>query len=91
VARALEHSDLIIELHGTASILSRFAETHDIRLITSRPRRASDYPELGRLGLDQDRHVSEFREARQQWAVLSAKRPAAAKPQSEFITTVMEN
>lgn len=80
VASALHKSDLIIELHDTPQIdmnsliSDRFYATHNIKLITSRPRSAADYPELKALNLNEDRFVSEFRNPGQQWAVLSAKR-----------------
>jgi hypothetical protein len=82
VAGALADSDLVVELHGARCadtprlILDRFSPTHDVQVITARKRCAAHYAELADLALEEDRFVDEFREAGQQWAVLSARRPA---------------
>jgi hypothetical protein len=79
LATSLYHSDLIIELHPTgqegsiSEFLERFSATHDIELVTSRPRFARDFPDLTHPRLLDDRLVNEYRQVGQQWAVITAK------------------
>jgi hypothetical protein len=76
----LRGSDVLVELHDfidrsiSPTIISRFAETHDIALISSLERDPSTYPALETFS-DWDRHVAvaEFREDQMQWAFLRAK------------------
>lgn len=76
--------DLLVELHDfidgsiSPTILSRFAETHDISLISSLDRDPSTYPALESFN-DWDRRVAvaEFREEQMQWALMRAKRKSS--------------
>ena len=79
----LSVSDVLVELHDfidrtiSPTIISRFAETHDISLISSHERDPSTYPALETFS-DWDRHVAvaEFREDQMQWAFMRAKHSA---------------
>ena len=77
----LRVSDVLVELHDfidrsiSPTIISRFSETHDISLVSSRERDPSTYPALETFN-DWDRHVAvaEFREDQMQWAFMRAKK-----------------
>jgi hypothetical protein len=79
----LRVSDVLVELHDfidrsiSATIISRFADTHDISLVSSLERDPSTYPALETFN-DWDRHVAvaEFRPERMQWAFMRAKHSA---------------
>ena len=78
---SLRVSDVLVELHDfidasiTETILSRFAQTHDISLINSEERDPSSCPVLENFS-DWDRRVAvaEFREEQMQWAFMRSKR-----------------
>ena len=79
----LRVSDVLVELHDfvdrsiSPTIISRFADTHDISLISSLERDPSTYPALETFN-DWDRHVAvaEFRPEQMQWAFMRAKHSA---------------
>lgn len=76
----LAGSDLLVELHDlidpriTPTILSRFAATHDIALLSSTSRDPSAYSTLEGFS-DWERRVAvaEFREQQMQWAFMRPK------------------
>ena len=77
-------SDLLVELHDfidrtiSPTIISRFAETHDISLISSLDREPSTYTALESFNnWDRRVAVAEFREEQMQWAVMRAKHRSA--------------
>lgn len=81
-APRLKGFDILVELHdfahaGLTGILrTRFSATHDIRFITSQPRKGSDYPVLDFLPpAEQDMAVNEYRRPGQQWAYMQSKAP----------------
>lgn len=79
----LRVSDVLVELHDfvdrsiSPTIISRFADTHDISLISSVERDPSTYPALETFN-DWDRHVAvaELRPEQMQWAFMRAKHSA---------------
>jgi len=79
----LRVSDVLVELHDfidrsiSPTIISRFADTHDISIISSLERDPSTYPALETFN-DWDRHVAvaEFRPEQMQWAFMRAKHSA---------------
>jgi len=79
----LRVSDVLVELHDfidrsiSPTIISRFADTHDISLVSGLERDPSNYPALETFN-DWDRHVAvaEFRPERMQWAFMRAKHSA---------------
>lgn len=79
----LRVSDVLVELHDfidrsiSPTIISRFADTHDISLVSGLERDPSTYPALETFN-DWDRHVAvtEFRPERMQWAFMRAKHSA---------------
>lgn len=79
----LRVSDVLVELHDfidrsiSPTIISRFADTHDISLVSGLERDPSNYPALETFN-DWDRHVAvaEFRPERMQWAYMRAKHSA---------------
>ena len=79
----LRVSDVLVELHDfidrsiSPTIISRFADTHDISIISSIERDPSTYPALETFN-DWDRHVAvaEFRDEQMQWAFMRAKHSA---------------
>ena len=83
--KAVDHlaaCDMLIELHDfidpsiSSTIQRRFADTHEIRLITSRPRDPAAFPATNFLsGLEQRVAVAEFRPDNMQWAFMHAKMP----------------
>jgi hypothetical protein len=72
--------DVLVELHDfidrsiSETIVSRFAQTHDISLINTTGRDPSNYPALKNFD-DWDRRVAvaEFREEQMQWAFMRAR------------------
>lgn len=73
-------SDILVELHDcidatiSPTILARFAESHDVQVVTKVDRDASTYSDLSDLTrLQQNLAVSEFRWGPLLWAFLSAK------------------
>jgi predicted O-methyltransferase YrrM len=76
----MNSADILVELHDfentyiSQTIAARFEATHDITLLTSVERDASQYPALDFLE-QQERHlaVNEFRPADQQWAFMTPK------------------
>lgn len=80
---ALLCSDAIVEMHEhtrpglTTAIVERFRSTHRVQLISSQSRQATDFPCLDFLKpADQARALDEMRVYPQQWAYLTAERPA---------------
>jgi len=81
----LRVSDVLVELHDfidrsiSPTIISRFADTHDISLVNSLERDPSTYPALETFN-DWDRHVAvaEFRPEQMQWAFMRAKHSASS-------------
>jgi|SRR6185369_7333349 O-methyltransferase len=79
----LRVSDVLVELHDfidrsiSPTIISRFADTHDISLVSGLERDPSNYPALETFN-DWDRRVAvtEFRPERMQWAFMRAKHSA---------------
>ena len=79
----LRVSDVLVELHDfidrsiSPTIISRFADTHDISLVSGLERDPSNYPALETFN-DWDRHVAvaEFRDEQMQWAFMRAKHSA---------------
>jgi len=79
----LRVSDVLVELHNfvdrsiSPTIISRFADTHDISLVSSLERDPATYPALETFN-DWDRHVAvaEFRPEQMQWAFMRAKHSA---------------
>ena len=79
----LRVSDVLVELHDfidrsiSPTIISRFADTHDIALVSGLERDPSNYPALETFN-DWDRRVAvtEFRPERMQWAFMRAKHSA---------------
>lgn len=74
-------SDVLVELHDfidrtiSPTIISRFARTHDISLVSSLDRDPSTYSPLESFSdWDQRVAVAEFREEQMQWAFMRAKR-----------------
>ena len=76
----LRVSDVLVELHDfidrsiSPTIISRFADTHDISLVSGLERDPSNYPALETFN-DWDRHVAvaEFRPEQMQWAFMHGK------------------
>jgi hypothetical protein len=80
LAPELLKSDLLIELHDmivpniTPTILSRFAETHEVTLVDAAERDPSAFPILKDFDLlTQRTAVAEFRDGPMQWGYLQAK------------------
>jgi len=81
----LRVSDVLVELHDfidrsiSPTIISRFADTHDISLVSGLERDPSNYPALETFN-DWDRRVAvtEFRPERMQWAFMRAKHSASS-------------
>ena len=79
----LRVSDVLVELHDfidrsiSPTIISRFADTHEIALVSGLERDPSNYPALETFN-DWDRRVAvtEFRPERMQWAFMRAKHSA---------------
>ncbi|HEX5603266.1 MAG TPA: hypothetical protein VFX63_11975 [Pyrinomonadaceae bacterium] len=79
----LRVSDVLVELHDfidrsiSPTMISRFADTHDISIVSGLERDPSTYPALETFN-DWDRHVAvaEFRPERMQWAFMRAKHSA---------------
>jgi ribosomal protein L11 methylase PrmA len=72
--------DLVVELHEmvtagiTETILNRFLDSHEITLIDSETRDASQYPAIKHYpAAVRATAVAEFRDTRMQWAHMSAK------------------
>lgn len=79
LAPKLRSADLVVELHDlvdpriTPAITERFADTHEMLLVQTRPRDPADYPALRRWPRRvQRRAVDELRVAPMQWAVLTS-------------------
>src|SRR6185369_14053667 len=77
---ALSSCDMLIELHDfidpsiSGTLQRRFADTHDIDLIDSRPRDPQAFPAVSFLTkLEQRLAVAEFRPDNMQWAFMCAK------------------
>lgn len=76
VAPALSRVDHLVELHDfvdpsiKSTILARFRDTHDARLVATRPRRAADYPELA---AGTTRVLDEHRPCPMEWVVLTRR------------------
>lgn len=83
----LSRCDLLVELHDfidrniSRTIMSRFAATHDITLVSSAARDPSAYPGLSALSPD-DRllAVAEGRPETMQWAFMTAREISAQNP-----------
>ena len=82
IAPKLKHFDLLVELHDfvhaglTKTLQNRFSASHDIRLITSQPRRGEDVPSLSFLpAIEQSMAVNEYRRVGQQWAWMQSRAP----------------
>jgi len=80
VDQMVRPSDVLVELHDfidrsiSPTIISRFADTHDISVVSSLGRDPSTYSALETFN-DWDRHVAvaEFRPEQMQWAFMHAK------------------
>ena len=85
-APALATTDLIVELHDfvdptiSATIIERFAPTHNIEIVDARPRNPSDYPILATLTPKFQRFtLNEGRPTEphpMQWAVITSSHAA---------------
>ncbi|MGE9781581.1 hypothetical protein [Janibacter sp. G368] len=75
VAPALSRVDHLVELHDFVdssikpTILARFSDTHEARLIATRPRTAADYPELS---TQLTRVLDEHRPGPMEWVLLTS-------------------
>ncbi len=76
----LRTADIVVELHDfiepsiSRTIQSRFADSHDIALISSVERSAVDYPMLHHLDdKDQRLALAEFRPETMQWALMTSR------------------
>jgi hypothetical protein len=81
----LEHCDVLVEFHDfinpaiSSTLLSRFAPTHALSVISSRERNPAEYSVLQGLdAMDQHLAVDEFRPVGMQWAFMAAKQPGTS-------------
>ncbi len=77
--RALDRSDLVIELHDRAGesmldvLRERFAATHRLEALSVEPRHLEDYPEAAILGSRAEQAIGDHRPSTQQWLYCVAK------------------
>jgi hypothetical protein len=94
----LREADVLVELHDcfapgvTEMIRSRFAATHDIEIVPSRPRHASDWPQIATYSPKVQRlmlHELRFGNAMVHWAFMTPRQRASGRNQG--VRTVMGN
>jgi hypothetical protein len=76
-APSLSTTTILVELHdfivsdATATIVKRFGDSHDIRLVSTQKRSYAEYPELSNLTpVDGSRALDEGRPCEMTWAIM---------------------